>query len=83
MGVRPRIVESGCWMLFHSKSHVPIWLIIFALVWLYGSGTIDSVNATWSVFGGLAALAIVWTIVSTLWEGMASRRRDAEVRRVD
>jgi hypothetical protein len=77
----PRIVVIGCSMLFHSKMHASIWVIVFALVALSGSRTIVGPDLAWVVLGGLALAApvILCAVVSMLWKGFGSRRHDAQL----
>jgi len=62
-------------MLFHSKMHAPIWVIVFVLVALTGSGTIVGPDLAWLVLRGLAlgAPVILFAVVSMLWKGFGSR----------
>jgi hypothetical protein len=66
-------------MLFHSRTHVPIWAIVFAVLALSGSRTIVGPDVARLLLGGLAAPAILFTVVSKLWKGMDSRRRNAQL----
>jgi hypothetical protein len=68
-------------MLFHSKMHAPIWVIVFVLVALTGSGTIVGPDLAWLVLRGLAlgAPVILFAVVSMLWKGFGSRGRDAQL----
>jgi hypothetical protein len=66
-------------MLFHPRTHAPIWAIVLSVLVLSGSRTIVGPDGAWLLLGVLAAPAILFTIVSKLWKRMDSRRRNAQL----
>ena len=66
-------------MMFRYKALAPIWVIVFGLFALSGSGTIARPGVVWLVLGGLVMPAILLAAGAKLWKESAARTRDAQL----